>query len=160
MSTGLILKDRTLLSGWVKIWRKKHEVIVLTNGCFDILHPGHIDILEYAKSLGDKLIVAVNDDESVQRLKGTNRPVNNLASRMLVLSALNAVDWVIPFNEDTPESLIQQLNPDILVKGGDYEGRHIAGQEYLEKQGGKTVIFDFKDDYSTTETINNIRRVK
>ena len=87
MSSGLILTDRLLLSGWIKTWRRRNETIVLTNGCFDILHPGHIDILEYAKSLGDKLIVAVNDDESVERLKGANRPVNDLASRMLVLSA-------------------------------------------------------------------------
>lgn len=157
MSTGLILKDRTILSGWIKSWRSRKETIVLTNGCFDILHPGHIDILEFAKSLGDKLIVAVNDDESVKRLKGDDRPVNSLANRMLVLSALNAVDWVIPFNEDTPESLIQQLKPDILVKGGDYEGKHIAGQAYLEKHGGKTVIFDFKDDCSTTSTIESIK---
>ena len=160
MSTGLILKDRTLLSGWIKQWRKRRETIVLTNGCFDILHPGHIDILEYSKSLGDKLIVAVNTDESVRRLKGDGRPVNNLTSRMLVLSALSAVDWVIPFAEDTPESLIQQLNPDILVKGGDYEGKFVAGKEYLEAHGGKLVIFEFKDDYSTTSTIQNIRSVK
>lgn len=157
MSSGLILKDRTLLSGWVKSWKRRHETIVLTNGCFDILHPGHIDILEYSKSLGDKLIVAVNSDESVKRLKGPGRPVNTLASRMLVLSALNAVDWVIPFDEDTPENLIKQLTPDILVKGGDYHDKFVAGADHVIEKGGKLEIFDFVDDYSTTGTIDRIK---
>src|SRR5690606_24580914 len=103
------------------------ERIVMTNGCFDILHAGHVAYLEEAKSLGNRLIVAVNDDASVTRLKGASRPITPLEDRMAVLAGLAAVDWVVPFAEDTPAQLIERLLPDVLVKGGDYSVEQIAG---------------------------------
>ena len=109
----------------------------MTNGCFDILHAGHVAYLEEAKSLGDRLIVAVNDDDSVRRLKGESRPVNALEDRMLVLAGLAAVDWVVPFADDTPAALIAALLPDVLVKGGDYRPEEIAGAREVLENGGE-----------------------
>src|SRR5699024_7072184 len=103
------------------------EKVVMTNGCFDLLHPGHVDYLQAARELGDWLVVAVNDDASVTRLKGPQRPINPLQQRMRMLAGLAAVDWVVPFAEDTPARLIGELRPDVLVKGGDYDVLEIAG---------------------------------
>lgn len=133
------------------------EKVVMTNGCFDILHAGHIAYLEEAKSLGDRLIVAVNDDESVHRLKGQHRPINSLHSRMVLLSALRCVDWVVSFSEDTPERLITRILPDILVKGGDYEIPQIAGSKQVLANGGEVKILTFVEGHSTTSMIERIR---
>jgi D-beta-D-heptose 7-phosphate kinase/D-beta-D-heptose 1-phosphate adenosyltransferase len=132
------------------------ETIVMTNGCFDILHTGHVTYLEQAKRLGNRLIVAVNTDESVRRLKGADRPVNALWQRMRVLAGLNAIDWVIPFHEDTPERLIGAVQPDYLVKGGDNDPAHIPGNQAVWESGGQVVIMDYIDGCSTTSTIARI----
>ncbi len=133
------------------------ETVVMTNGCFDILHAGHVQYLEEARKLGDRLIVAVNDDDSVRKLKGEGRPINPVGQRMAVLAALKSVDWVVPFSEDTPERLICRVIPDILVKGGDYRPEQIAGGECVQANGGQVVVLSFKDGCSTSNIINKIR---
>lgn len=133
------------------------ERIVMTNGCFDILHSGHIIYLERAKALGNRLIIAVNDDASVQRLKGATRPINQLQQRMLVLAALRAVDWVVPFSEDTPERLIARALPDVLAKGGDYTVDQIAGAKQVIAAGGKVEIIPFEEGFSTTGMVRKIK---
>ncbi len=133
------------------------ETIVMTNGCFDILHAGHVAYLEQAKALGDRLIIAVNDDASIKRLKGDDRPVNHLEQRMAVLAGLRCVDWVVSFSEDTPERLIKKITPDILVKGGDWKIEDIVGSDYVQKHGGKVMSLPYVDDQSTTNIINRIR---
>ena len=132
------------------------ETIVMTNGCFDILHAGHVTYLEQAKRLGNRLIVAVNGDDSVRRLKGPDRPVNPLAQRMRVLAGLAAVDWVTPFHEDTPERLIGAVLPDYLVKGGDNDPAHIPGNHRVWEAGGQVVVMDYIEGCSTTSTITQI----
>ena len=134
------------------------EKIVFTNGCFDILHAGHVAYLAEARALGDRLIVAVNDDDSVRQLKGKDRPINPLMQRMLVLAGLNATDWVVPFSEDTPEALIATLLPDVLVKGGDYKVEQIAGHKQVLANGGEVKILQFVEGVSTTNTVNKIRQ--
>jgi D-beta-D-heptose 7-phosphate kinase/D-beta-D-heptose 1-phosphate adenosyltransferase len=133
------------------------EKVVFTNGCFDILHAGHVAYLEEAKNLGQRLIVAVNSDESVAQLKGPHRPINTLEQRMAVLAGLSAVDWVIPFTEETPENLICELLPDILVKGGDYKVEDIAGHKCVLNNGGDVKILCFKEGLSTSSVIKKIR---
>ncbi|MFM8331722.1 MAG: bifunctional D-glycero-beta-D-manno-heptose-7-phosphate kinase/D-glycero-beta-D-manno-heptose 1-phosphate adenylyltransferase HldE [Candidatus Methylumidiphilus sp.] len=134
------------------------EKIVLTNGCFDILHPGHLDYLQRAKDLGDRLVVLVNSDDSVRRLKGAGRPVNALASRMAMLAALECVDWVVAFDGDTPAEEICRILPDVLVKGGDYADiRLIAGHECVLANGGEVKLLDFVEGFSTTGIIASIR---
>ena len=133
------------------------ERIVATNGCFDILHPGHVDYLQRARELGDRLLVLVNSDASVQRLKGPERPINPLPHRMTLLSALECVDWVVPFEEDTPRDVIGRLLPDILVKGGDYAAiESIAGHDHVLANGGEVKILPFVEGYSTTGLIEKI----
>lgn len=134
--------------------RGRDERIVFTNGCFDILHPGHVSYLEHARKLGDKLIVAVNSDASVSRLKGPTRPINDLTHRMHVLGGLASVDWVVAFEEDTPARLIAALNPDILVKGGDYKPEEIAGADTVIANGGEVRVLNFEEGYSTTGIIH------
>ena len=136
--------------------KAKGETIVMTNGCFDILHAGHVGYLQQAKSLGDRLIIAVNDDASVKRLKGNTRPINSLEKRMEVLAALSSVDWIVPFSEDTPEKLITSVLPTILVKGGDYEVNQIAGAKQVIENGGQVKILPFKEGCSTTQMIEKI----
>ncbi|MEO1594804.1 MAG: bifunctional D-glycero-beta-D-manno-heptose-7-phosphate kinase/D-glycero-beta-D-manno-heptose 1-phosphate adenylyltransferase HldE [Pseudomonadota bacterium] len=133
------------------------ERVVMTNGCFDVLHAGHVAYLEEAKSLGDRLIVAVNDDASVTRLKGAGRPINSLEDRMLVLSGLAAVDWVVPFSEDTPAALIGHVLPDVLVKGGDYAVADIAGGEAVIANGGEVRVLAFRPGRSSTNIIERMR---
>ncbi|MEW6353199.1 MAG: bifunctional D-glycero-beta-D-manno-heptose-7-phosphate kinase/D-glycero-beta-D-manno-heptose 1-phosphate adenylyltransferase HldE [Pseudomonadota bacterium] len=140
--------------------RARGEKIVMTNGCFDILHAGHVTYLEQAKRLGDRLIVAVNDDASVRKLKdngGVARPVNPLARRMAVLAALHSVDWVAPFSEDTPQRLICRVLPDILVKGGDYRPEQVAGHECVQARGGEVRILGFVEGCSTSAIIDALR---
>jgi D-beta-D-heptose 7-phosphate kinase/D-beta-D-heptose 1-phosphate adenosyltransferase len=134
------------------------ERIVMTNGCFDILHAGHVGYLEEAKGLGDRLIVAVNDDDSVSRLKGASRPINALADRMAVLAGLAAVDWVVPFSEDTPAALIERLLPDVLVKGGDYQPGEVAGGSAVIANGGEVRILRLREGRSTSAVIEAIRK--
>lgn len=138
--------------------KRRGERIVMTNGCFDILHPGHVAYLEEARRLGDRLIVAVNDDASVQRLKGPERPINPLEHRSAVLAGLAAVDWVVPFSEDTPARLIEAVAPDVLVKGGDYTVEQIAGHESVLARGGEVKILPFLEAHSTTGIIRTIRK--
>ncbi|MEX0732334.1 MAG: bifunctional D-glycero-beta-D-manno-heptose-7-phosphate kinase/D-glycero-beta-D-manno-heptose 1-phosphate adenylyltransferase HldE [Aquisalimonadaceae bacterium] len=137
--------------------RARGERVVMTNGCFDILHAGHVAYLRQARALGDRLIVAVNDDDSVRRLKGESRPINPLDQRMAVLGGLASVDWVVPFSEQTPERLIGAVMPDVLVKGGDYSVEEIAGGKAVREAGGKVVILDFVDGVSTSSIVQRIR---
>lgn len=136
--------------------KARGEKLIMTNGCFDILHSGHVGYLESAKALGDRLIVAINSDDSVSRLKGTGRPINNVKRRMSVLSALASVDWVIEFKEDTPEQLIATLLPDLLVKGGDYKVDDIAGAKQVIANGGEVKVLGFEEGISTTKIINKL----
>ena len=133
------------------------ERVIMTNGCFDVLHAGHVSYLEEAKGLGDRLIVAVNDDASVRRLKGESRPVNKLEDRLLVLAGLAAVDWVVPFSDDTPASLIAELLPDVLVKGGDYNPDDIAGAKDVLQNGGEVRVLAFRDGHSSSRIIDKLR---
>ncbi|ORU94162.1 MAG: bifunctional heptose 7-phosphate kinase/heptose 1-phosphate adenyltransferase [Cycloclasticus sp. symbiont of Bathymodiolus heckerae] len=138
--------------------RVNGEKIVLTNGCFDILHPGHVRYLQQAKDLGDRLIILVNDDASVGRLKGPERPINPLDTRAEMLSALACVDWVCAFTEDSPKAHICRILPDILVKGGDYKCiEDIEGHDCVAAAGGSTYVLDYVDGCSTTNLIKNIR---
>ena len=134
----------------------RNERVIMTNGCFDVLHAGHVAYLEEAKSLGDRLIVAVNDDDSVRRLKGESRPINALEDRLLVLAGLAAVDWVVPFSEDTPASLISKVLPDILVKGGDYKPEEIAGARDVLQNGGEVRVLSFRDGHSSSRIIDRL----
>lgn len=136
--------------------RARGERIVMTNGCFDILHAGHVRYLQQARNMGDKLIVAVNDDNSVKRLKGEDRPVNTLENRMQLLAALKMVDYVVSFSEDTPERLICAVLPDKLVKGGDYVATDIAGYGCVTDNGGEVVVLDYHEGLSTSKTIQAI----
>ncbi|MCX4026096.1 bifunctional D-glycero-beta-D-manno-heptose-7-phosphate kinase/D-glycero-beta-D-manno-heptose 1-phosphate adenylyltransferase HldE [Endozoicomonas sp. SM1973] len=133
------------------------EKIVFTNGCFDILHAGHVGYLEQARAHGDRLIVAVNSDESVHRLKGEGRPVNPVDRRMTVLAGLEAVDWVVSFAEDTPEALLALVKPDVLVKGGDYSVKQVVGAPIVESYGGEVAVLDFLDNCSTTAIVEKIK---
>lgn len=134
-----------------------NEKIIMTNGCFDLLHAGHVTYLEQAKALGDRLIVAVNSDESVRQLKGESRPINGLKERMTVLSALACVDWVVGFEEETPERLYCRLLPDVLVKGGDYTPEQVAGGDCVIRAGGEVKILQFVEGQSTTTMIEKAR---
>ena len=138
--------------------RKRGEKVVMTNGVFDILHAGHVSYLANARKLGDRLIVAVNSDASTKRLKGETRPVNPLEQRMIVLGALEAVDWVVSFEEDTPQRLIAGILPDLLVKGGDYKPEQIAGSEEVWANGGEVMVLNFEDGCSTTNIIRKIQK--
>jgi len=136
---------------------RKNEKIVFTNGVFDLLHPGHIELLEFARSQGDVLVVGVNDDASVRRLKGEKRPIFPLAERMEVLAALECVDYVVPFGEDTPLELIRALGRiDVLVKGGDYAPAEVVGRAEVEGAGGRLCIFKLSGNYSTSALIQRI----
>ncbi|EGA68531.1 bifunctional heptose 7-phosphate kinase/heptose 1-phosphate adenyltransferase [Vibrio sinaloensis DSM 21326] len=151
-----VIKEQALIEA-VKKAQAKGEKVVMTNGCFDILHAGHVSYLNHAAELGDRLIVAVNTDESVKRLKGPGRPVNPTDRRMAVLAGLGAVDWVVPFGEDTPQRLISEVLPDMLVKGGDYKPEEIAGGKEVIANGGEVKVLNFEDGCSTTEIIDAIK---
>lgn len=140
----------------VQAAKQRGEKIVMTNGCFDILHAGHVSYLENAAKLGDRLIVAVNADASVSQLKGPGRPINGIDRRMSVLAGLASVDWVCEFSEDTPERLISEILPDILVKGGDYQPEQIAGSKQVWANGGEVMVLNFEDGVSTTKIIQSI----
>lgn len=152
---GIISEERLITL--VKDAKEHGEKVIMTNGCFDILHAGHVTYLEQAKSLGDRLIVAVNDDDSVKRIKGPERPVNSMNRRMQVLAGLSCVDWVVPFYEDTPTRLICDVSPSALVKGGDNDPDKIPGAECVLEQGGEVLVMEYVDNCSTTGLIRSIR---
>lgn len=150
---------RERLSSIRNLWGLKEERIVFTNGCFDILHQGHVDYLSKAADLGTKLVVAVNTDDSVRRLgKDINRPIQDENSRAVIIAALHFVDLVILFDEDTPLELIQQLKPQVLVKGGDYKIHEIVGNEFVTANGGEAATIDFLEGFSTTKIIEKARK--
>lgn len=137
---------------------RKGKKIVFTNGCFDLLHIGHIKYLKEAKSKGNFLVVGINADESVKRLKGPTRPIQNEIDRSEILAALEAVDATVIFTEDTPEKLIQQIHPDVLVKGGDWKINQIVGGEFVQSYGGQVLSLMFIDGKSTTSIVSKIEK--
>lgn len=141
----------------VQDWISKNETIVFTNGCFDILHLGHLDYLCKAKDLGSKLIVGVNSSNSVKKLKGPSRPFNSTQSRSKLLAGFECIDLIVVFNEDTPLNLIQSLKPNILVKGGDYTFETIVGAEEVKNYGGQVEIIPFLPGYSTSKIVTKIQ---
>lgn len=151
--------DTPALESLVDLMRTNKQSIVFTNGCFDLLHPGHIDYLQKAKTLGDVLIVALNSDDSVRQIKGESRPVNSLNDRIAMLAALECVDFVTSFQEDTPYYLIDAIKPDILVKGGDYTKDEIVGADIVEDNGGELKILDFLPGYSSSDLIKRIQKL-
>ena len=153
---GRGLVGRSELKAMVAESHERNERVVMTNGCFDVLHAGHVAYLEEAKSIGDRLIVAVNDDDSVRRLKGESRPINMLEDRLLVLAGLAAVDWVVSFADDTPAELIADVLPDVLVKGGDYKPEEIAGAKSVLKNGGEVRILAYRDGQSSSRIIDKL----
>ena len=150
-----LIKDNINIIKKVKAERKK---IVLTNGCFDLLHVGHIRYLAQAKKLGNFLIIGLNSDSSVKELKGEDRPINSFEDRATLLSAIKSVDLVIMFEEQTPENLIKDIVPDILVKGGDYNIEDIVGYQTVIQNGGQVKTLSFYDGYSSTNYINKIKK--
>ena len=152
--------DEAQLLQQVAAARARGLRVVMTNGCFDILHAGHVRYLEQAAALGDRLLVAVNSDASVRRLKGPTRPVNDLRQRLEVLAGLRVVDWVVPFEEDTPQRLIAAVGPDVLVKGGDYRIADIAGGDDVLRRGGKVLTLPYHDGLSTTRIIDAARKAQ
>lgn len=153
---GRGLVGRSELKAMVAESHERNERVVMTNGCFDVLHAGHVAYLEEAKSIGDRLIVAVNDDDSVRRLKGESRPINMLEDRLLVLAGLAAVDWVVSFADDTPAELIADVLPDVLVKGGDYKPEEIAGAKSVLKNGGEVRILAYREGQSSSRIIDKL----
>ena len=140
----------------IDLWKQNGLRIVFTNGCFDLLHSGHLSLLEAASKLGDKLVVGLNSDDSVRRLKGLSRPIRPLQERQKLLEALRVVDMVIPFEEDTPLELIRSLNPQVLVKGGDYLATDVVGADFIKKNGGEIVIVPLIPNQSTTQILKSI----
>ncbi len=143
----------------VAVWQNSGVKVVFTNGCFDILHKGHIEYLAEAASLGGKLVIGLNTDESVRQLKGEGRPVNNEDARALLLAALHFTDAVVFFGEETPYKLIKMLRPDILVKGSDYKAEDIVGYDIVTKHGGEVKTIELTEGYSTTDLIERIKSV-
>jgi D-glycero-beta-D-manno-heptose 1-phosphate adenylyltransferase len=150
-------EDVLILKRKLAFWKFKDMSVVFTNGCFDILHLGHIDYLSKTADQGKILIVGLNTDLSVKKIKGEKRPLNNEVSRATVLSSLFFVDAVVLFDEDTPRELIKTISPDVLVKGSDYKAEEIAGYDIVKSYGGKIVTVDFLDGYSTTSIIEKIK---
>ncbi|MCS7005041.1 MAG: D-glycero-beta-D-manno-heptose 1-phosphate adenylyltransferase [Cytophagales bacterium] len=152
-----IFPNTTALAEQVRIWQAEGKKVVFTNGCFDILHLGHVDYLEKAAQLGNKLVVGVNTDASVKKLKGNHRPINNEYARCRVLAALAFTDAIILFDEDTPLQLIQTLLPDVLVKGADYKVENIVGADVVLSRGGEVKTIEFVEGYSTTNIIAKMK---
>ncbi len=156
LGRGVMTEAQLLIA--IEDARAQGERIVFTNGCFDIIHAGHVGYLDSARRQGDRLVLAVNGDDSIRRLKGPGRPINPLERRMAVLAALEAVDWVVPFDTDTPEPLLEAIKPDVLVKGGDYSVEEVVGHEFVKRYGGEVKVLDFIDDISTTKIVERIRK--
>lgn len=151
--------DKKQLETLLSYWRFSDKKIVFTNGCFDILHRGHVDYLSRARDLGNILILGLNTDDSVRRLgKSPERPVNNESARAIVLAALECIDAIILFDEDTPYNLIQQIQPDVLVKGGDYKPEEITGYDIVKAKGGQITTIPLTEGFSTTSIINKLKK--
>jgi rfaE bifunctional protein nucleotidyltransferase chain/domain len=141
----------------LSILRQENKKIVFTNGCFDILHLGHVDYLSKAKDLGDCLIVGINSDSSIRRLKGKTRPIQDEESRKKIMASLSFVDFVVMFNEDTPYNLIKKVQPDVLVKGADYKKEDIVGYDIVKQKGGKVETINYLEGFSTSNIIKKIK---
>ena len=152
---GAMTEEQLLIA--IEDARAQGETIVFTNGCFDMIHAGHVGYLDSARRLGDRLVLAVNSDDSIRRLKGPGRPINSLERRMAVLAALEAVDYVVAFDTDTPEPLLEKVRPDILVKGGDYSVDQVVGADIVKRHGGRVEVLDFVENISTTHIVQKIR---
>lgn len=148
----IILKNMEIIENL----KKEKKKIVFTNGCFDIIHIGHIELLKFCKSLGDFLIVGLNTDDSIRRIKGDKRPINPVEDRKIILESIRYVDMVLTFDEDTPLNLIKKIKPDILVKGGDWKENEIVGSEFVKSYGGKVIVFPYIKNKSTTNIIKKI----
>ena len=153
------IKSASRLKAVLKSLKKKGKKIIFTNGCFDVLHKGHVKLLEKARSLGDVLVVAINADSSVKKIKGLGRPVNSEKDRAFVLSALGSVDFVTFFKESNPAKIIKQLKPDVLVKGGDWKKEEIIGSDYVKSKGGKVYSLPLIKGYSTSRLIDSIAKL-
>lgn len=158
MNTSDKIKSLPEASAIVRGWKATGQKVVFTNGCFDLLHLGHVDYLEKARNLGDKLVVGLNTDNSVSRFKGPERPLQDQNSRARVLASLQFVDLVVFFDEDTPLNLISELVPGVLVKGSDYLAENIVGAEVVKRNGGEVKTIDFVPGYSTTRIVEKIKR--
>jgi len=143
----------------LSVWRFKEKKIVFTNGCFDVLHLGHIEFLAKARDLGGVLVIGLNSDDSVHQIKGPHRPLNNEHARAMTLASLSFVDAVVMFDEETPSELIKLVHPDILVKGKDYKEHEIAGNDFVRSYGGKTITIDLVKGYSTSNLIEKARKL-
>jgi len=152
----MIIEDWEQLKNKIDELKKTGKKIIFTNGCFDILHWGHVSYLKKAKELGDYLVLALNTDQSVQKLKGPTRPINNQHDRALVINELKSIDFVTFFSEETPFNVIKLIKPDIIAKGGDYNPNQVVGKEIVESYGGYVAIIPFVDGKSTTNVINKI----
>ena len=141
----------------LKKWRDENEKIIFTNGCFDLLHLGHVDYLAKARDLGGRLVVGLNSDVSIKRIKGPSRPINNEQSRAALLAGMTYVDAVVLFDEETPINLISEVMPAVLVKGGDYKIKEIVGHEMVLNNGGEVCTIDFVEGYSSSELIKKIK---
>ncbi|WP_282016328.1 D-glycero-beta-D-manno-heptose 1-phosphate adenylyltransferase [Marinifilum flexuosum] len=158
-----LIKDKIIFKkedafNLLQTWRFKDEKIVFSNGCFDIVHRGHLEYLASAASMGNKMIIGLNTDSSTQRLKGPTRPINDEYSRALLLASLGFVDMVILFEEDTPYNLIDFIQPDVLVKGSDYKAEDIVGYDIVKAKGGEIKTLDFIEGFSSTGIIKKIQR--
>ncbi len=149
--------DAATAEAEVRAAQERGERVVMTNGCFDLLHVGHLDALRAMRALGDRLMVAVNSDDSVTRLKGTPRPIAGLGERMTLLAALDCVDWVVPFEADTPAELVERLRPDVLAKGGDYAPEAIAGHDTVVGYGGRVEVVPYRSGHSTSALLDRIQ---
>jgi D-beta-D-heptose 7-phosphate kinase/D-beta-D-heptose 1-phosphate adenosyltransferase len=156
--TGFGVLDQDQLQQAIQRAHARGEKVIMTNGCFDLLHTGHVRYLAEARKLGDRLVVAVNSDQSVRQLKGESRPINSLESRMTLLAALESVDWVVPFVEETPERLYCKVLPDVVVKGGDYRPEEVAGGKCVIESGGAVEILQFVEGHSTTSIVEKIKQ--
>jgi len=159
ISTSQKVMSIDTLRKQLAMWKFQSDQIVFTNGCFDILHAGHITYLEQAASLGERLVIGLNSDESVKRLKGMSRPIMPHYDRALLLAALHCTDAIILFNEDTPENIIHQITPDILTKGGDYQINQIVGADFVKSYGGQVQTIPFVNGYSTSAIIDKICKI-
>lgn len=136
--------------------KNRRETCVFTNGCFDVLHKGHIELLKHSRAMGDFLVLGLNSDDSVARLKGFGRPVNDLESRIAILEAIKYIDYILVFEEDTPLELIKKVKPHIIVKGGDYSPENVVGADIVKEYGGRVEIFPLVEDFSTSKTLRKI----
>lgn len=156
-ATAEKITDRPTLRSRIKAWQQEGQKVVFSNGCFDIVHLGHIDYLEKARALGDRLVIGLNSDDSVRQLKGPTRPVNDVYARARMLAAFSFVDGVVVFGEETPKSLIDDLLPDVLVKGNDYAIENIVGADTVMANGGEVKTISLVEGYSTSKLIEKIK---